>query len=91
MTQSNQFKHLLDAIGKYTDNISFPDNDNCYATGTIFGYKFRLFQELNNGTNGTDDEYGAYLCIKDETAKGSIWPAFYDKIDLDQWFENLEK
>lgn len=87
MKQCNQFKHLLDAIGKYTDDIHFPDEDDCYATGTIFGYKFRLFQEINNGSNGTDDLYGAYLCIKDETAKGSVWPAFYDKVDVDQWVE----
>lgn len=89
--QSNQFKHLLDALKQYTNDIFFPYDDDCYATGTIFGYKFRLFQELNNGTNGTDDEHGAYLCIKDETAKRSICPAFYNKIDLDQWVRNLKK
>lgn len=83
MEQCRQFKHLLEGVKKYSDDVSLPDK--CFATGTIKGYKFRLFQESNNGTNGTDDEYGAYLCIKDEKAKGSMWSAFYDQVDIDEW------
>ena len=49
-----------------------------------------LFQELNiDKANGTDDKYGAYLCIKDEKAKGSKWSAFYDKVDIDKWVNGL--
>lgn len=93
MEQSRQFKHLLNAIKEYTDDIWFPDqNHQCFATGTIKGYKFRLFQDWNiNGANGTNDKYSAFLCIKDERAVGSKWPAFYDKVDIDEWIENKEK
>ena len=88
MEQCKQFKHLLEGVKKHSDDVRLPSD--CFATGTIKGYTFRLFQELNTGkANGTDDKYGAYLCIKDENAKGSVWRAFYDKVDIDEWVNGL--
>ena len=88
MEQCRQFKHLLDGVKKHSDDICLPSE--CFATGTIKGYTFRLFQELNfDKANGTDDKYGACLCIKDEKSKGSIWSAFYDQVDIDDWVNGL--
>lgn len=62
------------------------------ATGTINGYVFRIFQEPNTDSkNGTDEEYCAYLVIKDENSKGDLWPAFYDKRDLKLWYNSKTK
>ena len=75
---------MLEGVKKHSNDVRLPSK--CFATGTIKGYTFRLFQELNvNQANGTDDEYGAYLCIKDENAEGSIWSAFYNQVDIDEW------
>jgi hypothetical protein len=88
MEQCTQFKHLINAVKKHSKEISLPSE--CFAQGKIKGYNFRIFQELNvNKANGTDDKYSAYLCIKDEKAKGSIWSAFYDEVDLDEWVNGL--
>lgn len=90
MEQSRQFKHLLEGVKKHSDNVILPSE--CFATGTIKGYAFRLFQELNvNNANGTNDEYGAYLCIKDEYSSGSIWTSIYDQVDIDAWVEGLQQ
>ena len=91
MKQCKQFKHLLEGVKKYSDDVRLPSE--CFATGTIKGYVFRLFQELNVGNkNGTDDEYGAYLCIRDEKAKGMMWSAFYNQSEIDEWVnEKKEK
>lgn len=88
MEQCNQFKHLLNAVKKHSNEISL--SSKCFAQGKIKGYTFRLFQELNiDKANGTDDKYGAYLTIKDENAKGSMWSAFYNEVDLDEWVNGL--
>ena len=88
MEQCRQFKHLLEGVKKHSDDVRLPSD--CFATRTIKGYIFRLFQELNiDKANGTDDKYGAYLCIKDKKAKGSKWSAFYDKVDIDKWVNGL--
>ena len=88
MEQCRQFKHLLEGVKKHSDDVRLLSD--CFATGTIKGYTFRLFQELNvDNANGTDDRYGAYLCIKDEKSKGSEWSAFYDKVDIDEWINGL--
>ena len=80
----NQFKHLLDSVRQHSDDVRL--HSYGYATGTIEGYDFRLFQEQNIGKkNGTDDEYGAYLCIKDWDSEKGKWSAFYDKEDIDKW------
>jgi hypothetical protein len=84
MEQCRQFKHLLDAVKKHSDDVGLPSV--CFAQGTIKGCRFRLFQELNiNNANGTDDKYSAYLCIKDEQSKGSMWSAFYNETEVDEW------
>ena len=88
MEQCNQFKHLLNAVKKHSNEISLPSD--CFAQGKIKGYTFRLFQELNiDKANGTNDKHGAYLTIKDKKAKGSTWSAFYDEVDLDEWVNGL--
>lgn len=90
MEQCMQFKHLLEGVKKHTNDVRLPSD--CFAEGTIKGCFFRIFQELNvNKANGTDDEYGAYLCIKDENAKGSKWSAFYDQVDIDEWVRNRKE
>lgn len=84
MKQCRQFKHLLNAVKKYTDDIKLVTNT--FATGKIIGYKFRLFQEFNtNYENGTNDKYQAFLLIKDENAEGTMWPAFYNEEEIDEW------
>ena len=88
MEQCRQFKHLLEGIKKHSDDVCLASE--CLATGKTKGYTFRLFQELNvNKADGIDDNYCACLCIKDENAKGSMWSAFYDQIDIDEWVNGL--
>lgn len=88
MEQCRQFKHLLEGVKKHSNDVRLPSE--CFATGKIKGYVFRLFQELNvNKANGTNDEYSAYLCIKDENAKGSMWSVFYNQVDIDDWVNDL--
>ena len=45
------------------------------AFGEIFDYDWRLFVE--------GDE--VFVCIKDELARGSCWPAFYTRAEIKQW------
>lgn len=45
MEQCNQFKHLLNAVKKHSNEIILPSD--FFAQGKIKGYTFRLFQELN--------------------------------------------
>jgi hypothetical protein len=45
MEQCRQFKHLLEGVRKHSNDVRLPSE--CFATGTIKGYVFRLFQELN--------------------------------------------
>ncbi|MDA3781433.1 MAG: hypothetical protein PF487_14585 [Bacteroidales bacterium] len=88
MEQCRQFKHLLNAVKKHSNEISLPSE--CFCQGKIKGYDFRLFQELNiNKTNGIDDKHSACLCIKDKNAKGSMWSAFSDEVDLQEWVNGL--
>jgi len=84
MEQCRQFKHLLEGVKKHSDDVHLLSE--CFATGTIKGYVFRLFQELNvDKANGTDDKYSSYLVIKDKNANGSMWSAFYNQVDIDEW------
>lgn len=82
MEQCNQFKHLLEAIKKHTDDVRL--SSECFAFGTIKGYAFRLFQELNTIDSG-NNKYEAYLCIKDEKSVGGMWSAFYNASEIDEW------
>ena len=84
MEQCRQFKHLLEGVKKHSDDVHLLSE--CFATGTIKGYVFRLFQELNvDKANGTDDKYSSYLVINDKNANGSMWSAFYNQVDIDEF------
>jgi hypothetical protein len=86
MQQCKQFKHLLNAIKKYSKDVTLPSN--CFATGTIFGYKFRLFQELDvYDMKGEGHKYRAWLGIFDETSSNTKVPAFYNKSEIDEWVD----
>lgn len=86
MEPCRQFVHLLNGVKKHTDDVKLPSD--CFANGNIKGYRFRLFQEPNiDNKNGTNDKYCAYLCIKDEKTKGSLWSAFYNQYEIDEWVE----
>lgn len=72
-----QYKHLLAAISKYTDDVH---DRGTYALGTVKGMPFRLFQEWDAA-----EGMSAYLCIKDGNEQGTMWPAFYNEKEIDEW------
>ena len=86
---NSQYRNLYSAVKRHTSHVCHIGKG--LVSGTIKGYRFRLFQELNmgeNGTNGTKDKYGAYLCINDEASIGTDWSAFYNGCDVDEWANN---
>ena len=79
-----QFKDLLRTVKEYSDDVRvFSPKPFWFACGTILDYKFRLFEEIN-----PNKRYEACLLIKDERADGSMWPAFYNKEEIDEWVLN---
>jgi hypothetical protein len=77
-----QYKHLLEAISKYTDDVS---DRGTYVVGTVSGVPFRLFQEWD-----AEEGMSAYLCIKDGNEQGTKWPAFYNGKEIDKWMRSRE-
>ena len=81
MKECKQFKDIYNFVAKHSKDIRRVGN-NPFATGYIYGYKFRMFQEKES------DSYIAYLLIKDETAKGTMWSAFYTINEIERWIDS---
>ena len=76
--ETKEFKSLLEAVKQYSDDARVVSQG--FATGTIYGYKFRLFQEKE----------GAYLCIRHGEVKDGMWPAYYSEGDIHRFAESLD-
>ena len=92
MKECKLFKELYETI----ENIGSKDlkmvGNNPFATGHVDGCLFRLFQEADTFyEDGTVRDYTACVVIKDETETGSMWPAFYSRDEIINWFENRKK
>lgn len=89
LERNEQFEHLLNAIEKHANDIDMSAEG--FVHGTVKGYRFRLFESLNEYTvNGTRVISNAFLCIEDENSRGSMWSAFYDEVDIDEWIKDHE-
>jgi len=79
-----QFTELLRAVKKYPHAIL--NEEIGYANGRIGVYSWRLFQSAKDFDGDIDNvKYEAFLCIQDERAVKSKWPAFYSEEDVDKW------
>lgn len=89
--ECRQFKDLYSVVEKYADNIRKINTNIAglpFAIGIILGYNFRLFQDYNrNGENGTEDEFQAFLCIRDENSDNTNWSTFYNSEEVEEWYD----
>lgn len=72
---NRQFGDLLEAIKPHASKVIELEG---FASGLVKGFPFRIFVEGK----------GAYLCIRDENAKGHMWSAFYRPEDVEEWAKN---
>lgn len=83
------FRYLVRVLKKYTKDVrEYPHSDNRWAQGTINGYKFRLFQEVDvERSTKKRRKYYAFICIRDEIAKDGMWRALYTEPQLIEWMK----
>ena len=97
MEPCKEFEELYEKLSQYSDDIRKPGRSECFATGRIDGYLFRLFQEVESDAFTGDiselepSDYTAWVGIKDEEADGPRWPAFYTPEEIEDWYNRKVK
>lgn len=81
MRNKINLERLKNFVELITDD--YVDHSYDYWSGTIEGYKFRLFADPVEGNH--------WISLKTKDARGSKWPAFYHPNDLLDYIKILDR